>query len=125
MENLANMNKFFKTTGRHRASYRSDYVAMVFTKYSPLPVRPFFKNIKIMKHYFPPNPKKQAKRDAATKRYNDAMAAAKEAGYEIFKSLKAGSNSSYSFNKDGVKSPYGFDSPEEILFRLGFLTPQH
>lgn len=39
----------------------------------------------------------------------------KKDGYEVFKSLTAGQDSSYSFSKDGKKSGYGFDDRESVV----------
>lgn len=36
-------------------------------------------------------------------------------GYEVFKSFRAGSNSTWSFRLNGIESAYGFDSPEEAF----------
>ncbi len=65
--------------------------------------------------------KNRDKYDKEVQNFRDAMNKAEADGYRIFCSLKSGSNSSFSFEKNGVKSAYGFDSKEDVLIHLKYL----
>ena len=58
----------------------------------------------------PTNPKKLAKYEKVIQEYKELMQQAEENGIKVYKSLKAGSNSIYTYDVNGEKSAYGFDT---------------
>lgn len=64
------------------------------------------------------NPKTIRRIERYKKRMEELNQFAKDNSYEVFKSFRAGANSSWSFRHNGIKSAYGFDSPEDALLYI-------